>query len=45
MRMVCERAGEYWIHDLDSCNGTFVNGQLIEESPLSNGDVVHLGPV
>jgi EAL domain-containing protein (putative c-di-GMP-specific phosphodiesterase class I) len=40
--MVCQRDGEYWIHDLGSSNGTFLNAQLISEASLTNGDVVHL---
>jgi EAL domain-containing protein (putative c-di-GMP-specific phosphodiesterase class I) len=40
--MICTRDEGFWIHDLGSCNGTFVNGQLIEEAPLTNGDVFHL---
>ncbi|MEQ1785869.1 MAG: ATP-binding cassette domain-containing protein [Acidimicrobiales bacterium] len=40
-----ERAadGSYEIVDLDSNNGTFVNGQAIERSPLREGDLVSVG--
>jgi EAL domain-containing protein (putative c-di-GMP-specific phosphodiesterase class I) len=31
------------IRDLGSTNGTFVNGQLVTEAPLTNGDIVHVG--
>jgi len=31
--------------DLDSSNGTFVNGRLIRETPLASGDKVKLGGV
>jgi EAL domain-containing protein (putative c-di-GMP-specific phosphodiesterase class I) len=30
------------IRDLDSTNGTFVNGQRIVESALLNGDIIHI---
>jgi EAL domain-containing protein (putative c-di-GMP-specific phosphodiesterase class I) len=34
--------GEYRIRDLGSTNGTFVNGQRVEEAPLVNGDIIHV---
>ncbi len=38
-----ERRGqEYWIRDLDSLNGTLVNGKSITETLLSDGDVVEI---
>ena len=40
------RAGDtYRIRDLDSTNGTFVNGQRIEEATLSDGDIVLIADV
>jgi cytochrome P450/NADPH-cytochrome P450 reductase len=36
-------AGAYRIVDLDSDNGTFVNGQRVIAAPLSDGDVVAIG--
>jgi pSer/pThr/pTyr-binding forkhead associated (FHA) protein len=33
----------FLIEDLDSLNGTFVNGKMIQESPLKNGDEVLIG--
>ena len=30
--------------DLDSDNGTFVNGQRVTAAPLSEGDIVGIGP-
>jgi cytochrome P450/NADPH-cytochrome P450 reductase len=36
-------AGAYHIVDLDSANGTFVNGQRVTAAPLSDGDIVGIG--
>jgi EAL domain-containing protein (putative c-di-GMP-specific phosphodiesterase class I) len=33
---------DFRIRDLGSTNGTFVNGQRIAESALSNGDIIHV---
>ena len=39
------RVGEaYQIVDLGSHNGTFVNGQRVSAAPLSEGDIVGVGP-
>ena len=35
--------GVYVVRDLGSTNGTYVNGQRIDEAPLSNGDRVVVG--
>ncbi len=35
--------GEYFIKDLDSKNGTFVNEQRIESSQLNAGDKIRVG--
>jgi cytochrome P450/NADPH-cytochrome P450 reductase len=37
-------AGAYSIVDLDSRNGTFANGQRVTAAPLSDGDIVGIGP-
>ena len=40
------RTGDvYRVRDLDSTNGTFLNGQRIEEATLSDGDVVVLADI
>jgi pSer/pThr/pTyr-binding forkhead associated (FHA) protein len=36
--------GHYYIVDLNSANGVLVNGKLVSNSPLLNGDVLSLGP-
>ena len=37
------RSRRFWLTDLDSTNGTFVNGEPVAERALRNGDVVSLG--
>ncbi|MBQ6102264.1 MAG: FHA domain-containing protein, partial [Kiritimatiellae bacterium] len=32
--------GRWWLHDNNSSNGSFVNGQRIADSPLNNGDTL-----
>lgn len=38
-----KQGNEYVIVDLNSSNGTYVNGQRIEEHVLSNGDEIQIG--
>jgi two-component system, cell cycle response regulator len=35
---------QYWIEDLKSSNGTYLNGRRITSCELANGDTVQLGP-
>ena len=37
------RARRFWVSDLRSTNGTFVNGDPVQERELRNGDIVSLG--
>jgi pSer/pThr/pTyr-binding forkhead associated (FHA) protein len=37
--------GELEVHDLDSTNGTFVNGARVETARLSSGDRLKVGRV
>jgi pSer/pThr/pTyr-binding forkhead associated (FHA) protein len=37
------RARRFWVTDLGSTNGTFVNGERISETGLRDGDVISLG--
>lgn len=34
--------GRLSIRDLGSTNGTFINGQRVDEAPLNDGDIVHI---
>ncbi|NOZ64306.1 MAG: FHA domain-containing protein, partial [Caldiserica bacterium] len=37
------RGKEWWIRDLGSTNGTFINGRQVSVSPIREGDVVKIG--
>jgi diguanylate cyclase (GGDEF)-like protein len=37
------RAGKWWVADLGSTNGTYVNHQPVQEHPLAKGDLVKIG--
>ncbi|AMV35005.1 Sporulation kinase A [Pirellula sp. SH-Sr6A] len=37
------REGQYWIRDLGSSNGTFINDQRVSESKLTSGDRIQIG--
>jgi two-component system, cell cycle response regulator len=43
-RVVRHASGSYMIEDLDSRNGTLINGQRIARQSLSDGDRVGVGP-
>ena len=36
--------GHYFIQDLDSSNGTFLEGRRVKRAPLMEGDLVQFGP-
>src|SRR5439155_16260827 len=41
----CDKGGRYFIEDLGSSNGTFLNGvRLKERTPLSESDNLQIGP-
>ncbi|HWO13136.1 MAG TPA: GGDEF domain-containing protein [Polyangiaceae bacterium] len=35
---------KYWVEDLGSSNGTYINGRRITSCELNNGDTLNLGP-
>lgn len=41
---VSRQAGQFVIQDLGSSAGTYVNGQLVTERALQEGDVIRIGP-
>ncbi|CAB4875553.1 MAG: FHA domain-containing protein [Actinobacteria bacterium] len=41
--VLVERAGQWWIDDCGSLNGTYVNRQRIDSQVLSDGDEVQVG--
>jgi diguanylate cyclase (GGDEF)-like protein len=43
-RLVRTQDGRYWLEDMHSRNGTFVDGRKIERAQLQSGDRFHIGP-
>ena len=41
--LVCDDAGGWMIRDLDSRNHTRVNGEIVAERPLEEGDLIEIG--
>jgi hypothetical protein len=41
--VLAERNGRFWIDDLGSLNGTFLNRKRIESAPLHDGDELQIG--
>jgi hypothetical protein len=39
-----EVSGDYWIFNLSNANGTLLNGDVVESTPLADGDVIQIGP-
>ena len=42
---IVRQHGELWVRDLGSTNGTFVNGQRIQEAKLEHGDILHVANI
>jgi len=42
-RLLMDPSGDYTIQDLQSGNGTFVNGSIVDRRKLSEGDEIRLG--
>jgi pSer/pThr/pTyr-binding forkhead associated (FHA) protein len=40
---VLKREKRYFLQDLGSLNGTYLNGELVSEKPLNDGDEVQIG--
>ncbi|MFN0123885.1 MAG: FHA domain-containing protein [Blastocatellia bacterium] len=36
--------GDYWISNLSEANGTLLNGEALDNTPLADGDVIQIGP-
>ncbi len=36
--------GDYWIFNLSDANGTLLNGEQTEQTPLADGDLIQIGP-
>ena len=44
-RLTAQPGGDLEVRDLDSTNGTFVNGQRVENARLESGDRLRVGRV
>lgn len=42
---ITRQAGVCWLEDLNSTNGTFVNGQVIQRQPVANDDDIIIGKI
>ena len=42
-RISCDAKGQYFIEDLNSTNGTFVNDSAVKRQRLYDGDQIHIG--
>jgi diguanylate cyclase (GGDEF)-like protein len=41
---IVKKGRKYWIEDLGSSNGTYINGRRVTNAELSNGDTLQFGP-
>ena len=44
-RLTATAGGDLEVRDLDSTNGTFVNGQRVQSAQLASGDRIQIGRV
>lgn len=44
-RLTLSAAGTLLLEDLESTNGTFLNGERVERTPVSPGDLIKVGRV
>jgi pSer/pThr/pTyr-binding forkhead associated (FHA) protein len=42
-RLTASAGGDLEVKDLDSTNGTFVNGERVQQAPLADGDRIQVG--
>lgn len=35
---------DFWVFNLSEANGTLLNGELVDQTPLADGDVIQIGP-
>lgn len=35
---------DYWIFNLSGANGTLLNGESVDQTPIADGDVIQIGP-
>jgi len=36
--------GDFWLFNFSKSNGTSLNGELVDKTPLADGDVIQIGP-
>lgn len=41
--LICGPFGQWWVHDLGSTNGTYVNGSTVKDRMLNPGDEIRIG--
>lgn len=39
-----EVGGDFWLFNFSKSNGTSLNGELVDRTPLADGDVIQIGP-
>jgi thioredoxin reductase (NADPH) len=39
-----ELGGDFWLFNFSQSNGTSLNGELVDKTPLADGDVIQIGP-
>lgn len=39
-----EISGDYWVFNLSEANGTLLNGEQVDQTPLADNDVIQIGP-
>ncbi|HSB12166.1 MAG TPA: NAD(P)-binding domain-containing protein [Blastocatellia bacterium] len=39
-----QQGGDFWLFNFSKANGTSLNGELVDRTPLADGDVIQIGP-